>query len=474
MNTMTPDDHDLGTRIGRVLDRSAARPMSIELSDVRRGARRRRARPRVVAGVACAALAVSAVVVLGQRDEPTSTADRPLVDIAASTVRAAGLLPVEQFGEPTSVWASRGGIPRGVALPQVDVWQSGEQRIVVRTFLEAAAPASMPSAAALPSVPPQQADDTRVVERIADDQWVLFLSSDRELGDNVIARGMTRTEADAAFASLILAEGVLAPTGFALVEHADAAASTDPIGWTTTVAYGPGGGETFVSVIEPTPGRESVELAGAWSPAAVRSVDGVEYAHVIQSGRTSLSWRDSSGVFIGVSSTSPLDADIVASVELIDRPALETIAETIGAQHSAKPALMTVELGGQVVTRRGNDDDVVLCIGSGSSEECARNPGTAEAGGPPVTAKISAIVDGQWVIAGMMGTPDGWTPDFSDDSFKLPDGRDAPIQELEQDGTHWFVVTIPDGVDTITVSPSNDLGGIVGPIARPLFAESIG
>ena len=74
----------------------------------------------------------------------------------------------------------------------------------------------------------------------------------------------------------------------------------------------------------------------------------------------------------------------------------------------------------------------------------------------------------------MMGTPDGWTPDFSDESFTLPDGTDAPVATVEQDGTYWFVATIPDGVDVVTVSPNNEMGGIVGPIARPLFAESIG
>lgn len=481
MNTMTPDDHDLGERVGRALDLSALPPMSIELGDVRRGARARRTRRRVGAGTACVALAVGAVVVLSQRDEPTSSVDRPPIVVGTPAVGAAGLLPVEQFGEPTAVYASRGGVPRGTASPQVDVWQSGEQRIIVRTFLEpnVLEPNVLPGVDV--SVPPPTtalapADGAApVVEQLADDQWVMFLTAERDLGDNVVVRGMTRDDADAAFAALVETGGVLAPTGYELVEHADAVPASSPASWSTTIAFGRDGGDTFVTTWAADPDRAaSVELGLAWSTGAVESIDGREV--VRQPGLaagTSLAWRDPSGVFVSVLSPSPVDTDLIESVELIDQPALLAIADSIAAQHAAKPVAESAVVGDQVVTRRGDDTDVVLCIGSGESEACARAPGALESG-PPIAAKVSAIVDGHWVIAGMMGTPDGYTPDFSDERFTLPDGTDAPVATIEQDGTYWFVVTVPDGVDVVTVSPYNELGGIVGPIARPLFAESIG
>ena len=488
MNTTLED------RIARALDRRPDAPMHVDLDAVRRGARHRRARRRAVTALAVAALAggaVAAIAVRATEHAPEAPATSP----QPPPFGAAALLPADIFGPPTEVDVDRGAT-YGVALPQTDVWESPEGRIVVHTRLAAGAPmeeipaTTAPASVAVPSsgdvVDVAGAADG-VVEQLADDQWVIYLTPEREQGDLVIARGMTRGEAERAFRSLVTVDGVLQPAaGYQLVEHADAVpASPVPVGWATSVGFGaepefagiPG---SYVGVSEPVFGRDTIELTASWWPVALIDVDGREVAEVRPNeSQSSFLWRDASGVFVTVwsfdgSITRDSIGDVIGDTRLIGPGELLSIADSISAARATKPEVAQGQVGSVTITQRGTPTDVVLCLGSAGEQQCTAEP-NASLNDPPINSVVDAIVDGQWIIAGVYElSSDRERPDLTDERYTLADGTDAPITIVESDGRLWWTALVPADVDRITTHSSNDTGVIVGTIVRPVVMGPLG
>ncbi|HQV59052.1 MAG TPA: hypothetical protein PKV27_13625, partial [Ilumatobacteraceae bacterium] len=58
--------------------------------------------------------------------------------------------------------------------------------------------------------------------------------------------------------------------------------------------------------------------------------------------------------------------------------------------------------------------------------------------------------------------------------YSTPDGTLLPIVTRERDGFLWYVIAVPDDVNVITAAPTNNAGGVVGQIARPLVIGALG
>jgi hypothetical protein len=487
-------------RIARALERYADAPMTIDLDAVRRGARRRRARRRTGTALTIAALAGGAVTAIAVR-----AADPPPTDGPVATAPelppfgAAALLPADIFGPPTEVAAQRRAT-WNVALPRIDVWESGAQRIVVHTHpaaTDADAPAveatAVPATTAPVTTATPSPDDvvdlpgsaTGVVEQLADDQWVMYLSAERSQGDFVIARGMSRSAAERAFRSLVIVGDALQPAeGYRRVEHADASPPSTPSSWYSQVGFGARAEfanvpDTYVVVSEPTAGRDSLELAAAHMPVAILDIGGREVAELRFDGDRSYMWRDPIGVYVTVWSFAELVerdtiADIVAGTRLIGPPEFHAIADGISSTRSAEPEVAHADVGSTRLTLRGTQTNVVLCIAAVEAEHCTLDY-NASINEPPINSTIDAVVDGEWIIAGVYElTQDRDRPDLGDERYTLPDGTDAPITVVESDGRLWWTARVPVGVDRVTTHWENDTGGIVGTVTRPIVIGPLG
>lgn len=490
----------LDDRIAQALERRADPPMDLDLDAVRRGARRRRARRRAGTALTIAALAGGAVTAIAVRaadpaptDGPVATAPEP------PPFGAAALLPAEVFGPPTEVAAERRAT-WNVVLPRIDVWESDTRRIVVHTHPAAtdadatavevtAVPATTaPATTATPSpdaVVDLPGSAIGVVEQLAEDQWVMYLTAERNQGDFVIARGMSRSDAERAFRSLVHVDGVLQPgAGYRRVEHADAGPPSTPSSWYTQVGFGArtefaNAPDTYVAVSEPTAGRDSLELVAAYSPVAVLDIGGREVAELRFDDDRTYMWRDPIGVYVTVWSFDGLVqrdtiAGIIAGMRLIGPPEFHTIADGISSARGAEPEVAHADVGSTRLTLRGTPTNVVLCIGAGDGEHCTLDY-NASMNEPPINSTIDAVVDGAWIIAGVYElSVDRDRPDLGDERYTLPDGTDAPITVVESDGRLWWTVRVPAGVDRVTTHWENDTGGIVGTIKRPIVVGPLG
>lgn len=482
---MRPSDDDLGARLATALDRrtTGVGSAGIDLRDVRRGARRRRVVRVVGVAAACTAVAIGGVIVLAQRDsEPPAPSDRPPADVPTPSPIGAVAVLASSFGEPVSVYASRGGGPTGADLPQVDVWQSGAKRIVVRTFVDlpddptptvpiSTAPAT---AVAVESGDPQR---TSSLEALADDQWVAFQTADRQQGDNIVLRGMSRAEAEAAVDAITVVDGVRQPaSGFDLVEHVDPAPSSTPTGWFVTVGYGSGAGDTWTNTWEPAVGRATLELETGWQVGAMESIAGRDVLVTEFSGQpgSSWTWIDESGIGVSVSSFDhALDASVVSAVTLAEPAAVEAIADALSAQLADDPLLATAQVDGVDLTIRGGDTRIAMCIGVGDAEQCTPDP-NASLGAPPIGAKMDTIVDGEWVVFGAYQLVGDDRPNMADVRITTPDGTVLPITVVEQDGFLWTVIRVPGDAHSITVDWQDGAGGILGQVQRPLVIGTLG
>jgi hypothetical protein len=478
---------DLTDRLAGALDGRADPPMTIDLDAVRRGARRRRSRRRGAtagAGVLVVAAAVSAI---GFRDEPAAPAAPADSAVEPPAIGGAAILPVAEFGEPVEVYASRAGAPWGQDLPQIDVWESPTGRLVVRTrLLDGRDPSiappttvpvtTVPVTTAVPSAGDVLDVGTRpgVIEQLADDQWVVYLSDDRFTGDVVVARGMTRAEAEREFSTLVDVDGVLTPpVGYELVEHADAQPSSFPRNWYAQTGFGDAP-DLWVSVTSQTEGRGSLELQMTGSPGALRTVDGVDVMQLPTDSdiQTSLSWIDERGFLIGVWSWSrELGDEIVEQVTAIGPAEFEAIADAISDEQTTQALRDTAEVDGVQLSVRGTPDEVVLCIGSGPDEQCARDA----AGG--LYGTMDALVDGEWIIFGAYDIDPEYPPtvdDFDSLRWTMPDGNDVDVQVVEAPGRFWYIARVPAGVPLITADSRNFTGGFAGPVGRPVVIGSLG
>jgi hypothetical protein len=478
----TPDarDEELGRRVGRALDRRQAGPMAIELGAVRQGARRRRARRHVMAGVASVAVVVAGVAVIVRRHAETVPADSPPSSVPATPVIPAVAVLPASFGEPVFAYASQGGQPRGAALPRVDVWQSGSTRVVVRTFSDPAAVGGPSTTFEAPATTAaeERRTDPGTIEQLASDQWVRYLSPQRERGDNVIVRGLDQNAAEALFASLVDVGGALTPpVGYDLVEHADASAAEAPAGWYAMVGYGKGAGDRWVVTSPLMPDRPSLELAMSFAVGSVRDIGGrqVFVEKPAEDRVPALTWLDPSGVVIGYTSRTTADESVVGQASLVSQHQLEDIARRVSSGLAAKPVLASTDLDGVTLTLRGTRDGVAACVADDAAEQCAEDL-NASVNQPPMAGTMHALVEGQWVIWGYyeLGVDGYDTPDPTDDQFLTPEGERLPIVTGDDDGFLWYVIRVPSGDATVTTSYTNDVGGVVGTIARPIVVSTFG
>jgi hypothetical protein len=435
----------------------------------------------VVTGIASIAVAVAGVTVIVRRHAETVPSDSPPISVpAAPVIPAVAVLPAS-FGEPVYAYASQGGQPRGAALPRVDVWESGSTRVVVRTF--SAPNAASPSTTFEPPATtaaeaPGTGTAPGTIEQLASDQWVQYRSPQRQRGDNVIVRGLARAAAEALFASLVDEGGALAPpSGFSLVDHADASPAGAPAGWYAMVGYGEGSGDRWVITSPLMPDRPSLELAMSFAVGSVRDIDGrqVFVEKPAENRVPALTWLDPSRVVIGFTSSTAADESVVGQTSLVSQAELEHIAATISSRFAARPVLASTHLDGLALTLRGTEGDVAACVGTGAAEQCAADI-NASINQPPIAGTMHALVDGQWVIWGYfeLGVDGYDTPDPSDDRFLTPQGERLPIVTGEDDGFLWYVIRVPAGVGTVTTSSSNDVGGVVGTVARPIVVDAFG
>jgi hypothetical protein len=354
--------------------------------------------------------------------------------------------------------------------------------VVVRTFVDSP-PASGPTTTFEPppttaAAEPGADTEPGTIEQLADDQWVQYRSGERAHGDNVIVRGLDRAGAEALFASLTEVAGVLMPpAGYDRVEHADASPAGAPAGWYAMVGYGQGAGDRWIITSPLAPDRASIELATSFSVGALRTIGGrqVLVDQPVEGRVPSLTWLDPAGVVVGYSALTASGEPMVGQVSLVPQHQLERIAADISSRLATKPVLASTDLDGLALTVRGTRDAVAACVGSGDGEQCADDVNAA-VNQPPLAGTMDAIVGGQWVIWGYYeaGAEGYDTPDVGDDRFLTSEGERLPIVTGEDDGFLWYVIRVPNGDSTVTTSWANDVGGVVGTIARPIVVGTFG
>ena len=481
-------DHDtLGERIALALERRTTGEMSVDLGGVRTGARHRHARRNLTAAFAAVALVAGGVVALAHlRTDKRMVAQTPPT-AAAPAIPAMAVL--SEAGEPEQIHADAGGQPRNWPQPAVDVWSDGTTRIVVRTFpaTEEVPPPEVtvaaPTTVAAPAVNQATAG---TIERLADDQWVRYLSANLEGGDSVVVRGADQDSAERIFDSMVADDGVLAPPPtFTKLAHLDAMPASTPTTWEVTLGYSieSSGAGTWVSAFAaerpPTDADAGLDLEldanTRWSVGAIRTVAGVTVLDRPYYGGagTSLVWRDPSGVLIAVSSPVALDDSIIGRISVVRPGNVEALAAELSTRLAERAELATASVDGlNLALRQGTVGGPVACVGGAGGEQCA--PSTANGSGPRA-GSMDAIVDGQWVIFGFAELSDGLrAADLADDRYVLADGTVLPVTVGEHDGYAWSVVRVPAGVNLLTVDASNDISGIAGVVSRPLVAGPLG
>lgn len=463
---------EMGAAAGRaLLHRDAAMTApAIDLARVRRGARRRVARRRTALATGCIALVAAAGLVVRERREPPSNAEQPAVDVPTPLVGAVAVLP-ERYGDPTSMYSARAGTPRGVESPQVDVWQSGDRRIVVRTFgLIDESPDTVP----VSTPPSQQRVDlaTPQIERLADDQWLFRMTSDRFLGTNVVVRGMSKDEATAAVSDLTLVDGVLTPSGYRLVEHQAPTSAQEPVQWYVMLGYDTPDGLVYVTTNGSGPGSATIELAGTWSAAALETVDGRET--LVETGEDgsfdTVSFLEPGGALVSVRGSGVIKLEALArEARFIDQRQLVELGDRMSASRTQLPQIAAASVDGLDLVARGTTDDPIVCIADGDSTTCA---GRDNPDGPPFSIMGSTEIDGEWIVFGVRELLADEHIDPDTMKFTTPEGGRLPVTWIEKDGRGWYVTRIPDGVNVVAID-SQDVGGLIGWAARPIVTDSI-
>jgi hypothetical protein len=215
----------------------------------------------------------------------------------------------------------------------------------------------------------------------------------------------------------------------------------------------------------------------SFSIGSVRTLDGrqVWEEQPADGRKPGLVWIDPSGLIIGHWATTGTDESIVGRASIVSQSQFEQLAARLSARLAGKPVVGSAQVDGLEVSLRGSPDDVVACIGAGAAEQCAQDV-NASINEPPKAGAMEAVVDGEWVIFGFyeLGVDGSDAPDLSDDRYLAPDGQALPIVTAQSDGFLWFVIRVPAGTATVTTSSSNDIGGVVGTVGRPLVVGTLG
>lgn len=487
-----PDDV-MGKRVGAMLRERADRTPapSIAIGEVRHGAQRRQRRSRAGVAALCVLLVGGAGYAVSRRAPQSQPAEQPSPAPAEVVMDRYALM---DGATALAAWAQVGGVPYGVALPEIDVWAAQQQRLVVRTFVE---PGSTPetnatvdvptTAAAAPTTGPwadRPVDRVQVrgvlgaIEELSPDQFSVWVPTTVDgRYTQVISRGFTREETLATVESLVEVDGVLQPPDqFVLSEHADAAPATTPAGPFAQVSYGPQEGaseqgNSWLATFEPTPGRASLELALWSSTGRVETIGGRTVLLTDEYGHSSASWVDDSGLLVTVWRDLPEVEELVPSVQMASQGEFLRLAGSISERlRTGTRATGSASFDAGTVTRRTGGGATALCVAAGIREVCVAEQGTEEV----ENATMHTSVDGHWFIFGHREIGDDERSTLHPDqlAFTTPDGSPCTVEIEEHDGAYWYLVAVPDGVNIVTTNVGEIFGGIVGDISRPLGAST--
>ena len=492
-----PSFEELGTQLGRALrDRVAAQQFSSpEMDRVHAGARRRRAVRRGGLAVACAALVAVAGFVLTKRVDQTVPGDGGAAAVRPAMLPAYAVIDgAPGVGQPVSMWASPGTGTTGVAVPRTDVWQAGDQRLVIKSVDNSSVPQS--PAVTTPVVPttalasganmpwanrPVTTLNVRgvggAVEELSADQFAVWIpTSSAEKYTLVIGRGVSREQVLADVDSLVVLDGVLQPsTGFDLIESAMPLPPTTPAPAFASVSYSNAGSQIVTTYSVPA-GRASIETASWQDVGRLDLVAGRDVMFV--DGRLgnppSVSWLDPGGVATTVSARIGNVADLIPFVRMVSEG--DFIRQGIDLSHRLSLSMAnddSASVGDVTLTRRHDVDSIALCVtGSDAREACVAKPALDAS---PDSATAEALVDGHWVIFGYRQILPDEKASLTTDGLKFtsPDGSCCSVEATKHNNAYWYVVHVRDGVDVIDTNVGDVFGGIVGLVSRPLVASTV-
>ena len=240
-------------------------------------------------------------------------------------------------GQPVSMWASPGSGPMGVAIPRTDVWQAGNQRLVIKSVDNSSVPLSpavtttvVPTTAVASGSSEPWANRqvttltvrgvSGAIEELSSDQFAVWiLTSSPVKYTVVIGRGVSREQVLADVESLVVLNGALQPsTGFDLIESVMPLPPTTRAPAFASVSYS-NAGSPIVTTISVPEGRASIETASWLDEGRLDLVAGREVMFV--DGRLgsppSVSWLDPRGVATTVSARVGNVVDLVPFVRMV-------------------------------------------------------------------------------------------------------------------------------------------------------------
>ena len=452
--TIDSDLDELGAQLGRALHRHVASQgvRAIGLDPVLAGVTRRRARRRTSMIVVCIALVAAGGVALTTRAHDSVVGD----DGDGSTVRPA-LLPAFALlegapgvGKPAYMSAQRGGLQMGISIPRIDVWASGDQRLVVRSVDNtevqpspgattsvvatiAVATGSPEPWGARPVSTLQIRGVAGAIQQLAADQfavWVPTSSPDRY--SVVIARGMSRAEALAEVAALVDLDGVLQPAGgFTAIERAAALPASTPSSAYVGAQYNYFD-NLYVATYLPPVERSSLETIDWTTIGRLESISGrdVLVDDNPLDGSASATWLDPSGAVTSVALRGGGDvAKLVPFVHMVSQA--DWIRQSVAlSDHIARelPVADRVSIGNASLIYRGSTDKTALCLVFDATEACVSDSLRES----PVSLADQVEVNGHWVIFGYRQIlPDEFFPG-DDLKFTSASGSCCDVETIKQ------------------------------------------
>ena len=494
--TIDSDLDELGAQLGRALHRHVASQgvRAIGLDPVLAGVTRRRARRRTSMIVVCIVLVAAGGVALTTRAHDSVVGD----DGDGSTVRPA-LLPAFALlegapgvGNPAYMSAQRGGLQMGISIPRIDVWASGDQRVVVRSVDNTevqpspGATTSVVATTAVATGSPEPWGERPVstlqirgvdgaIQQLAADQfavWVPTSSPDRY--SVVIARGMSRAEALAEVAALVDLDGVLQPAGgFTAIERAPALPASTPSSAYAGAQYNYFD-NLYVATYLPPVERSSLETIDWTTIGRLESISGRDLmvdGNPLD-GTASATWLDPSGVVTTIALRGG-DGDVANLV-----PFVHMVGEADWLRQSVAlsdrlardlPVADRVSIGDASLIYRGSNDKTALCLAFDATEACVNDSSQAS----PVSLADQVEINGHWVIFGYRQILPDEHLTGDDLTFTSASGSCCDVETTKHGDAIWFMVQVDDDVDIVDTNVGNLYGGVVGSISRPLVAANI-
>lgn len=485
---MSTTSDDLQIRLGEALHRRADTVESrLSIDGVRAGARRRRARRRGGVAVLCLALVAVTIPFLARsKPQPEPASPTPSTPV----LRRYAVLD-DPARTPVVMGGQVGGQATGVAAPAVDVWTDGSRTIVVRTQPPAsdAALAGAPTTAAeattvttmVPSVPgfaeppPWGAEPvtsvavrgvTGALQRLADDQFIVWIPGEDDGYAGLIGRGIDADGLLAVAEAATVVGGVLRPAGsFSLAEHHPALpATTAAMPW-AYASYGADAAtaDVFVQTALPLAGRNTLESAGWFDTGRLAEIGGRQVLVTERIDLTQFMWFDPSGVIVSMDVAGTPSAP-PAAVALVDAATWNAMGDalSVSVREATTPAARASLDGASIEVRRGSNS-AALCV----ARTCAQQTVVIEA---PSHFSFSGVVDGHWRLAGYreVGADEETTLHLDDVHVTAPDGTQLDVVWTRRGDAYWYTVEVPDGVRFVNVDIGMALGGVVGAISRPL------